>query len=174
MDDAEKIDYLKKNIVFTDLTIQEYIQIAEKTKYLEFPSGHIIFHEDMKADAFYLILEGEVEILKKSIDGDVFERLATRYANDSFGELSMIDNLPRSASIKAATDLRVLKINDSDFVGLMNCIPRLSFSIAKSVTNTIRLTNDNYIKDLELRNKQLLQAYDKIKHTQEELIVLSD
>ncbi len=165
----EKVKVLKMNSIFESLPESECIVLAAKAKQINYKKNDVIFKENMTADAFYIIIEGEVEILKESDDG-LLEILAVRKAHESFGEMSMIDDLPRSATIRAKTDLLLLMINKSDFVELMRTLSTLSYSIAKSVCYTVRSTNENYIRDLENRNKELEVAYNQLKNTQNELI----
>lgn len=165
----EKVSVLKKNLIFDNLPESEYFAVGQKTEIVSYKKGDVIFEEKTNADAFYIIAQGEVEILKKSDDG-ILETLAVKKEYDSFGEMSMIDDLPRSATIRAKTDLKLLMINKDDFLELMRSLSKLSYSIAKNVCHTVRTTNETYIRDLENRNKELEIAYNKLKETQNELI----
>ena len=89
---------------------------------------------------------------------------------ESFGEMAVVDELPRSATIKAKTDLMLLKIDKESFKRLLEKYSNISIEVARNICQTVRTTNSNYINDLELRNKQLELAYAKLKKTQDELI----
>ncbi len=170
MDIEDKIKIIKKSPIFKNLSKEECSHIAEVAEELKYKKGSIIFEENAQPDGFYIITEGEVEILKRGEDSP--EVLAIKGEGDVFGEMSVIDELPRSASIKAKTDIALLKLNKDVFNNLLNSFSHISLEIARSICQTVRATNINYIKDLEKRNRQLKFAYKRLKNTQEELIRL--
>lgn len=166
----KKIEIIKKTEVFKNLSYEDFRQIAEVSKELNFKKGEIIFEENSNADGFYIICNGEVEILKKVEDTEQNEILAVKRDGDVFGEMAIIDDLPRSATIKAKTDITLLKLSRDIFNELLKSFSHIALEIARNVCSTVRSTNINYIRDLEKRNKQLKTAYQKLKKTQNELI----
>jgi signal transduction histidine kinase len=169
MTTEEKIKVIEKTTLFHSLTYTDFCQIAEVARVETFKSGDIIFEENAVADAFYIISHGEVEILKLSEDGNQ-EILATKKDGDVFGEMAVIDDLPRSATIKAKTDITLLQLSKNVFTELLKNFSHIAIEIARNIAYTVRTTNSNYIGDLESRNKQLEAAYRKLKKTQNELI----
>lgn len=165
----EKVNELKKIKIFQNLTESDFTEVANNSGLVTYKAGEIIFKENMFADAFYIILEGEVVILKQGDDGQL-ETLAVKKMHDFFGEMSMIDELPRSATIKAKDSIVLLKIEKDNFLSLLQRLPNLSFSVAKSVCYTVRASNETYIRDLEDRNNELEAAYKELQKTQNELI----
>jgi signal transduction histidine kinase len=165
----EKINVIKETAVFKTLSNDDFKHIAEVAEVLYYKRGDIIFEENAMADAFYIIAEGGVEILKKGKDNSQ-EVLAVKRAVDVFGEMAVIDDLPRSATIRANTDLVILKLAKDIFSNLLRSFSHISLEVARSICHTVRQTNVNYINDLESTNKQLKNAYIKLKKTQNELI----
>ena len=96
--------------------------------------------------------------------------LAIKKDGDVFGEMAVVDELPRSATIRAVMDLVLLKLDKEQFSNLLQQFSHISIEIARSICQTVRTTNSTYITDLEKRNKQLEIAYAKLKKTQNELI----
>ncbi len=79
--------------------------------------GVVLFHEGDPARELYIVLDGEVEVLKKSRrQRDV--RVAILGPNDSFGEMSIIDVQPRSATVRALGPSRLLKMTSEDLDAL--------------------------------------------------------
>ncbi|MCG8572251.1 MAG: ATP-binding protein [Spirochaetes bacterium] len=154
--------------IFESLPKEDHEKIAKVTEVIKYKKGNIIFKENELADAFYIIVEGEVEILKEG--KDVQEVLAKKKSYDVFGEMAVIDELPRSATIRAHSDITLLKIEKDNFTSLLKDFSHISLEISRSICQTVRNTNKTYINDLEKRNKQLELAYDKLKKTQNELI----
>jgi len=166
----EKIGIIEKIDIFKNLLHEDFVQIAEVAKELTFKKGEIIFEENSNADGFYIICKGKVEILKKGEDTDQLEVLAVKKDGEVFGEMAIIDEMPRSATIKAKTDLTLLKISKDIFNELLKSFSHITVEIARNVCSTVRSSNSNYIRDLEKRNKQLKSAYQQLKKTQNELI----
>lgn len=167
----EKIKIIEKTSLFQSLSYNDFCQIAEISKESVYEKGDIIFEENSSATAFFIIAEGEVEILKQSHDGKQ-NILAVKSRGEVFGEMSVIDDLPRSATIKAKTQVILLVISKNVFSELLKNFSHIAIEIARNIAYTVRTTNSNYISDLEKRNKQLKTAYIKLKSTQNELIRL--
>lgn len=169
MTTEEKINVIKNCPIFNNLKDDDYEKIMQLSEEFDYKKDDIIFRENEIADAFYIIVYGKVNILKEGEDGQN-ELLAEKKEGDVFGEMAVIDELPRSASIIAATDLKLLKLDKNSFLQLLKNFSHISIEIARSICSTVRTTNSAYIRDLEKRNKQLKLAYEKLKKTQEELI----
>lgn len=165
----EKRDIIKDTSIFCKLSDEEISKIAEITIERSYKINEIIFRENEVADAFYIIVKGIVQILKSG-EAEQQEILAEKDDKKIFGEMAVVDELPRSATIKAKTDLVVLKIDKTSFQSLLKSYPNISIEVARNICQTVRTTNSNYITDLEKRNKQLEIAYTKLKKTQDELI----
>ena len=89
-------------------------------------------------DALYVILEGEFEITKHSGSSEVV--IAHRGAGEVIGEMSILDNEPRSASVRALTSSRLLKIGQDSFHKLLERSPAVARAILKTVTTRLRDT----------------------------------
>jgi len=165
---SEKIEIIRKNPIFENLSLFELDKIADISEEIKYNQGEIIFEENEDADAFYIIASGSVEILKSGQNKK--EVLAIKSGGDVFGEMSVIDDLPRSATIRAKTNIILLKLIKAKFVELLKAFSHISIEIARSICSTVRTTNSNYILDLENRNKQLEIAYEKLKKTQDQLL----
>lgn len=166
----EKIEIIRNTDIFKNLSEEDFHQIAEVAKEQKFSKGDIIFEENSQADGFYIICKGVVEILKSVEDGKQFEILAIKKDKDVFGEMAVIDDLPRSATIKAKTDVVLLRLSKNIFNELLRSFSHIAVEISKNICQTVRNTNSVYIKGLEKRNKQLKFAYQQLKKTQNELI----
>lgn len=166
---VEKVNIIKNCVIFKTLSDEDFIQIAEVAREEKFKSGEIIFEEDSPADSFYIIADGEVEILKKITEHN-FERLAIKKEGDVFGEMAIIDDLPRSATIRAIKDCTVLKLSKNLFNELLRTFSHIAIEVSRNICQVVRDTNSRYIKGLEKKNKQLRFAYEQLKKTQNELI----
>ncbi len=82
-------------------------------------SGQIIISEGLEGDALYILYEGKVQVLRNTLSNEPFAVVnLSAEQNIFFGEIALIDNDTRSASVKALTDCRVLRLTGKDFISL--------------------------------------------------------
>lgn len=119
---------------------------------LFFGKGDVLFQEHDQPDSFYIILEGEAEVFvnkKATHDEKHSHVLATLKKDDVIGDMALVENKPRSASIRAKSDLAVLSFN----LEAVNAHPRirllLTKNMAKILSRKLRDTNQITIKKME-------------------------
>lgn len=100
-----------------------------------FEAGEMIFSEFEPGDAFYLIQEGRVELVK--IIGDIQKTLDILQPSDMFGEMTILEDSPRSASAIALDKVTVLEFNRRNFEVLMLGNPQIAFKLLKNFTKRI-------------------------------------
>ena len=103
---------------------------------IEVPAGEFIFQENDLGTEMYIVHEGEVEILDSI--GREMKRLAVMEKGDFFGEMSLLDDLPRNASARALTDARLLRINGSMFVQMLRKEPEIAIRIMRKFSRRLR------------------------------------
>ncbi len=103
--------------------------IAEEVIYT---TGDPIIQQGDHGDSMFLIVEGEVRIHQNSSD------LATLKEQDYFGEMSILDGEPRSASAAAATDCLLLRINQSDFHDILSSHSDVALAIIRTLSQRLR------------------------------------
>ncbi|MGE4608485.1 MAG: Crp/Fnr family transcriptional regulator [Myxococcota bacterium] len=96
-----------------------------------------IVEEGAPGDYMYIICDGRVKVTKLSGDGreKILELLDD---GDFFGEMSLLDDAPRSASVAALSDVRVLALARNDFLELMNRSTQLAFAVVQELTRRLR------------------------------------
>lgn len=90
--------------------------------------GEIIFEEGDKGEFVYTIIHGNVEIIKKDVEGGV-DVLAVLGPGDYFGEMAMASNKPRSATARAVNSVKTMTIAKGDFVNLYKYLPALKENV---------------------------------------------
>jgi CRP/FNR family transcriptional regulator, cyclic AMP receptor protein len=107
-------------------------------------AGAVVFHEGDAAHCLYVLLEGEVEVLKKS-RGAREHRVAILGPTDCFGEMSLIDVQPRSATVRAIAPSRVLRVNSEDFDRLyrhdLKAYSLVVLNIARDLSRRLRVAD---------------------------------
>lgn len=111
--------------------------------------GEIICNEGDAADSMYVIQSGKVEVMKKTATGAV--TLATLNKGDFFGEMSLFDRQPRSATVKASGDARILRIDKKGFFTRASEDPSFAFNILQGMSRRIRSLDNELSKLKESR-----------------------
>ena len=126
--------------------------------------------EDLLADQFYIVLDGQVEIIKALGTGE--ERtLGLRGPGSFLGEMSLLSAEQRyTASVRACTDLQLLEMTRSDFDALLHRQPSLAYNLLTVMSARLNESENHTIRDLQEKNRQLAQAYEELKAAQAQLI----
>ncbi len=103
-------------------------------------AGEYVFREGELGTDMYIINEGKVEILNQV--GDEEQVLAVLEKGDFFGEMSVLEDLPRAASARAATDIRLLEINGSTFDQLLRGNPEIAVRMMRKLSRRLRETDE--------------------------------
>lgn len=132
---VEKVLFLKGVDLFETIAGEELSSIARITDQVDVAQQQVVFNEGDEGDAMYLIVDGKVKVHS----GDhVFAELGERQV---FGEMSILDAEPRSASITALTELTLLKIARDDFAEILAEKPEIAQGILKVLTRRLREAN---------------------------------
>jgi response regulator RpfG family c-di-GMP phosphodiesterase len=119
---------------FTDIELVRLLKICHTRKYQD---GETIFSEGEKGDRLYVLIMGQVDIVKHR-DGGA-ETLATLNAGDCFGEMALVDQEPRSADARAKGDSMIIEVNDQIINDINDILAlKLFRKIAILVTKKLR------------------------------------
>lgn len=127
-DPAMNPEAFRKFPLFNDLSDQELRAVASLARPREYGKGEVIIHADASGDVFCLIEEGKVKVTMISPDGKEII-LSTFGAGEFFGEMAILDDAPRSATVVAMEALRVQTIFKDDFLNLL----RENFGITRKI-----------------------------------------
>ncbi|HSB34914.1 MAG TPA: cyclic nucleotide-binding domain-containing protein [Nitrospirota bacterium] len=130
------IDLLKKISLFENLAAAELGKIGKLVRKEKYAKDTVIFSEGDPGNQCYVITAGEVRI-SKFIPNIGEEALAVLKAGDYFGEMSLIDNFPRSAHAIANTDIEVLAIGKADLDNVLITDRDLGYKLLWSFTRTL-------------------------------------
>ncbi|MBI9099948.1 MAG: cyclic nucleotide-binding domain-containing protein [Spirochaetaceae bacterium] len=167
---TEKItNHLRIISQFKNLAIEEIDAISKVCIYAPFHKDEILFSEGDKADSVYLLIEGFVEIWK-DFKSPTSDKLATQKSGNIVGEMAVIDELTRSATVVAGADMISYRIGRDDFISLLQRLPELSFEFMKSISMLVRMSNENFVSELRDKNSKLEKTNKKILQMQDELV----
>ncbi|WNR45830.1 Crp/Fnr family transcriptional regulator [Paenibacillus roseipurpureus] len=134
------LELLKKVPLFAQLNenqLQAIVQISTKRTY---KAGTILFSEKETGSVFYMVLSGSVKIYTTSQSGEE-KILSICSASESFGELSLIDGKPRSASAQTLEECVLLTITGQSFLELLRAHFDMTLGIMQELSNRLRDTN---------------------------------
>jgi len=161
---------LRKVPLFSSLSSSEIKYLASKLIPYECPEGHIVFHEGLREEGFYILLEGEVEIFK-SIGGTDEHSLGIRKAVSLLGEMSLFNRDGyRTATVRALTDLVLYKMDRAEFDALLHRQPQLAYELVGLFSNRLEESENLTILELKEKNERLRIAYKELKAAQKQII----
>lgn len=149
---------LKDIPLFAGLTDDELALMEQHANTRTFPKNAILINEGDETDSLYLLLSGKVRVFMSNADGKEII-LNEQGPGEHFGELALIDDAPRSASVMAMEKIQVSVISRQDFREVLNKNPDIAFSLIKDLSRRVRILSDN------VKNLALLDVYGRVAKT---------
>jgi signal transduction histidine kinase len=109
------------------------------------PAGQRVLQEGDQGDSLYVVLDGELEVTKRQGSQDVL--LALYKPGQFFGEMALLEQAPRSASVRTLQESRLLVISQAAFQTLLSCSPSAPLKILHTVTSRLRSTESALIQN---------------------------
>lgn len=120
-------EILKNIPFFADLSDEDLSAIIEKVQMQYFDANHVIFNEGDTGDYMYIVKRGQVEVIRNNTI------LATLSDNQFFGEMALVSDESRNATVKTVTDVEVLMLNKNDFKNLIQTNPSIASIVSYEV-----------------------------------------
>ncbi len=128
----DKIKRLERVPLLAECSRRQLKAVAKITEVVEVPAGKVLVRAGESGDEFSLIVDGHARV-------EIPSRQPVRLGpGDYFGEMSLLDGGPRSATVVAETPLRLLVISRRDFSALLADVPELTRSILVTLTRRLR------------------------------------
>ncbi len=132
------IDFMIDIPLFNQLDSNELSLVAKHMNFFKIKKGEFLFHEGDKGDYVCFVVEGRLDVIKKSYaDKDVI--IATLPKGRSIGEMSIIDNTPRSASIKAQTDTTLVALSGKRLDKILEDHAKIGIKILKGLSRLLSM-----------------------------------
>ncbi|HLQ30048.1 MAG TPA: Crp/Fnr family transcriptional regulator [Ktedonobacteraceae bacterium] len=146
METENETVYLKQVPLFADLADEDIRALMSVAKRRTFRNGEVIFHRDDPGQVLYVIKEGKVKICLISPDGQEIS-LVVFGKGECFGELTILDGLPRSADAVALEKVECYTLQRSDFHQAIIKNPKIAIQVLEVLSKRLR-TTDNMVEDL--------------------------
>jgi CRP-like cAMP-binding protein len=129
-------EFLSRVPIFENCTSAEIASIAAVAQEHTYAPGQIVVTQGTPGQAFYLITNGRVAIER---DGSV---LGAFGPGDFFGEMSLLDSAPRSATIRAIEETRCLMLSSWDFKALLENTPSIAIRLLEVLSRRLRVADE--------------------------------
>jgi CRP/FNR family transcriptional regulator, cyclic AMP receptor protein len=135
---AKDVEILRNIPLFAKIDPNKLKLLAFTSERRTYPSGDELFHEGDQGDAAYVILEGEADIL---VDGpSKAVKVATLGKNDIIGEIAILCDVPRSATVVAHGDLDTLRVSKEGFFHLVAEFPQMGVGVMSALAAKLHRT----------------------------------
>ncbi|MBT3190256.1 MAG: cyclic nucleotide-binding domain-containing protein [Anaerolineae bacterium] len=146
---------------FPGITASETTELITNSQVHAYAPGTALCQENALEDTFYIILEGEAEVTKV-INRTEVRLLKTLRSGDFFGEMALIHNVPRGATVTARTHLVALELNKESFDRVLKNSSTMAMTMVREISSRLRTNDEMAVEDLRLRASELAQAYQKL------------
>jgi len=143
----EKILFLRQVELFEEFPAREIGDLAKKAQEVSFSKGQVVFKQGDEGDALYIVLGGKVKVIGEHESSR--EVLTILEEKSIFGEMAILSNETRSATIEAAEPLTLLKIRREDFKEMIKQKPEMAFEVFEVLVKRIKTINEKYIQALK-------------------------
>jgi len=126
--------------LFASVHGEELKRLADVVREKTVPAGEIVFAEGDLGDELYLVHQGTVTLYHT--EGSREDRIGDVEQGGYFGELALIDELPRSASARAREDSLLLVMNKKDFRTAVQDYPDIAFEVLKELSRRLRASEE--------------------------------
>jgi len=135
----EEVAILKKIPLFARIDPTKLKLMAFASERMLFKPGQSVCKQGETGDSAYIIIEGEADILISSDGGQI--KVASVGRNDNIGEIAILLDVPRTATVQATTNLSTLKITKDLFFRMVTDFPEMAVEIMRVLAHRLDATN---------------------------------
>jgi CRP-like cAMP-binding protein len=132
-----KVEALKRAPLFEGLSRKQLVQLARVTEDVAFNAGEVLCREGERGHEFFVIMEGEVEVTRNG------EHVATGRGGEFFGEIALIENVPRTATVTAKTPIRFFLLSRQAFSQVMDDQPAIERKVLHALAKRLISLSDS-------------------------------
>jgi MFS family permease len=141
---APIVDILDKLSIFSGAPRQAIEAAADRAARERVPAGTAVISEGEPADDFFVVLDGDLEVSSVGESGGETKALGTLHEGDHFGEIGLLEELPRTATVVAVTDCELLRVPGEDLLAAVSQAPSLSGTLIDGIVGRLSRTHPSY------------------------------
>ena len=134
-----KTEQLREVPLFSACTDKELAQIARACDEMTVDADVLVVEEGAKGQEFFLIVAGEASVSRGG------RRVASLGSGQYFGELSLLDDAPRNATVTAKTPLTLLRLGHREFAAVLDSWPGVAHKLLKQMARRLRLADEHSV-----------------------------
>jgi CRP/FNR family transcriptional regulator, cyclic AMP receptor protein len=157
----EEFELLRRVPIFAEIEPAKLKLLAFMSERVGFDPGKRLVQQGDPADAAYLIIDGHAEVILETRAGPVV--VATIGANETVGEMGILGDVPRNATVRAKDRVIVLRISKEPFMRMVREFPNMAVSIMRELAQRLDATN-----------QQLSGALAEVKRLRDQADIASD
>lgn len=149
---TEEVDLLRRIPLFAKLEPSKLKLLAFTSERLTFQPGQPLFHQGDMGDAAYVIMDGQADVIVETPQGPL--TVAHLKRNDFVGEIAILCDVPRTATVSATTELVTLRIAKELFFRLVTEFPQMAVEIMRVLAQRVEKTTAD-LRDANNKIRQL-------------------
>jgi len=135
----QEVDLLRKIPMFAKIEPAKLKLLAFTSERISYGDGDVLFHQGDAGDAAFVIISGQAEI---SINTDEGPLVVARLSDHDFvGEIAILCDVPRTATVTAVTNLEALRIAKELFFRLIKEFPEIAIEVMRELAHRLENTN---------------------------------
>ncbi len=134
----QEVELLRQIPLFCKIEPSKLKLLAFTSERLTYEPGQILFNQGDMGDAAYIVIDGEADVVVETAGGPI--NVATVGRNDFVGEIAILCDVPRTATVRAKTRLETLRISKDSFFRLVTDFPQMSVEIMRELARRLEKT----------------------------------
>jgi CRP/FNR family transcriptional regulator, cyclic AMP receptor protein len=130
------LESLRRTELFHDLDTPTLQLVAQQLTEYTYDPGEVVFREGEAGDRFFLLLSGVMQVLVERDDKTI--TYAMLQPGECFGEMALIEDRARSATVRAQTSSRCYTLSKQDFLDLIQRYPHIALEVMRSLSRRLR------------------------------------
>jgi CRP/FNR family cyclic AMP-dependent transcriptional regulator len=126
-----KVDLIRSVPLFSSCSKRELAEIASMADEIDFPAGKTLIKEGERGREFFVLIEGTVDVIRKG------RKLLPRGRAECFGEIALVLDVPRTATVTTTSPVRALVMTDRSFRSLLEESPQIQLKVIKSLAERL-------------------------------------
>jgi CRP/FNR family transcriptional regulator, cyclic AMP receptor protein len=135
---VEEVDALRRIPLFAHIEPAKLKLLAFTSERITFAAGHTLFRQGEMGDAAYILLDGEADVLVDTPNGP--RKVATLGRHQIVGEIAVLCDVPRTATVVASGRLVVLRVSKENFLRMMREFPQMGIEIVRELARRLERT----------------------------------
>jgi CRP/FNR family transcriptional regulator, cyclic AMP receptor protein len=135
---TEEVEVLRRLPLFQRIEPRRLKLLAFTSERMTFKAGDVVMRQGDPGDAAYIVMAGDADVYVSTPNGEL--KVATLGVNDIIGEIAILIDIPRTATVRAVGELTTLRISKDHFFRLMTEVPEMGIEVMKELARRLERT----------------------------------